>query len=88
MRSLLFHLRCVVAGICLRECASVPLRRNLVQAKARVDFGNFALSGLVGREVTGKTVGVWGTGAIGAIFCKIMLVRWCCWPLPAHGYDV
>ena len=53
----------------------MDFHRNITLAKARVDFGNFALSGLVGRELNGKTVGVWGTGEIGGIFCKIMLVR-------------
>jgi len=37
--------------------------------------GNYALSGLVGRQVGGKTCGVLGTGAIGAEAARIFKVR-------------
>jgi D-lactate dehydrogenase len=34
--------------------------------------GNFRLDGLVGYDLAGKTVGVIGTGRIGAVFARIM----------------
>ena len=40
-------------------------RRNLIAANARVQQGNFTLSGLRGFEVRGKTIGIIGTGAHG-----------------------
>eukprot|EP01025_Chloroclados_australasicus_P036428 TRINITY_DN3713_c0_g1_i7.p1 TRINITY_DN3713_c0_g1~~TRINITY_DN3713_c0_g1_i7.p1 ORF type:complete len:255 (-),score=24.79 TRINITY_DN3713_c0_g1_i7:296-1060(-) len=50
----------------------LAVNRNIAQAYNRVLGGNFTLSGLTGFELNGKTVGVIGTGAIGANFCKIM----------------
>lgn len=47
------------------------LNRSLHQAHARVLQGNYALSGLVGFEMFGKTVGILGTGAIGAEAVRI-----------------
>ena len=41
------------------------LNRHLHNSNQRVRQGNYALSGLVGRQIFGKTVGVVGTGAIG-----------------------
>ena len=41
-------------------------------AHARVQNHNFNLDGLMGRNLAGKTVGVIGTGNIGAIFAAIM----------------
>lgn len=37
--------------------------------------GNYSLSPLVGFELRGKTVGIIGTGAIGAEACRIFKVR-------------
>ncbi|KAI8475368.1 MAG: D-isomer-specific 2-hydroxyacid dehydrogenase NAD-binding protein [Monoraphidium minutum] len=47
------------------------LERRVANAAARVAQGNYALSGLVGRQVFGKTCGVLGTGAIGTEACRI-----------------
>lgn len=47
------------------------LNRSLHKAHLRVSQGNYTLSGLVGMEITGKTVGVIGTGAIGAQACRL-----------------
>lgn len=50
----------------------MALNRKIHKANARVQQGNFSISGLEGFDVHGKTVGVVGTGQIGAVFCKIM----------------
>jgi D-lactate dehydrogenase len=48
------------------------LDRKLPRAYARVRDGNFALDGLCGFDLHGRTVGVVGTGKIGSIFARIM----------------
>ena len=50
----------------------LALNRKLVRASQRVREGNFLLEGLVGFDLFGKTVGVVGTGKIGAAFARIM----------------
>lgn len=50
----------------------LTLNRKLHRAYARVREGNFALDGLLGFDLHGKTVGVVGTGKIGTVFCRIM----------------
>lgn len=50
----------------------LALNRKLVRASSRVRDGNFSLEGLVGFDLHGKTVGVLGTGKIGAAFARIM----------------
>ncbi|MEI6715630.1 MAG: 2-hydroxyacid dehydrogenase [Verrucomicrobiota bacterium] len=50
----------------------LALDRKLIRATARVRDGNFSLDGLVGFDLFGKTVGVLGTGKIGATFARIM----------------
>ncbi len=50
----------------------MTLTRRIHTAYNRTRDGNFALSGLVGRDLFGKTVGVIGTGKIGKIFARIM----------------
>jgi len=47
------------------------LNRKIHRAWNRVREGNFALDGLVGFDLHGKTVGVIGTGRIGAVFAGI-----------------
>jgi D-lactate dehydrogenase len=51
----------------------LTLNRNIHRAYNRVREGNFELEGLLGFDLHGKTVGVIGTGKIGAIFAGIML---------------
>jgi D-lactate dehydrogenase len=48
------------------------LNRKLYKAYNRVREGNFALDGLVGFEMKGKTAGVLGTGKIGQAACRIL----------------
>ena len=50
------------------------MRRNLHLAHIRMWAGDYTLSGLVGFELKSKTVGVLGTGAIGASACRIFRV--------------
>ena len=49
----------------------LALNRQIHRAVARVRDGNFALDGLVGFDLHGKTVGVVGTGKIGAVVARI-----------------
>lgn len=51
----------------------LALNRRIPRAYNRVRDGNFKLDGLMGFDLHGKTVGVVGTGKIGAIFARIML---------------
>lgn len=50
----------------------LALNRKIHRAHARVREGNFALTGLLGVDLHGRTVGVIGTGAIGEVFARIM----------------
>lgn len=50
----------------------LALNRRLVRANARVHDHNFLLDGLMGFDLHGRTVGVVGTGQIGAVFARIM----------------
>lgn len=50
----------------------MALNRKIHVAHQRVRDGNFSLEGLIGFELSGKTVGVIGTGQIGRIFARIM----------------
>lgn len=50
----------------------LALNRKIHRAHNRVREGNFALEGLLGFDVFDRTVGVIGTGRIGAVFAKIM----------------
>ena len=50
----------------------LALDRKIHRAWNRVREGNFALDGLMGREIHGRTVGVIGTGAIGAAVARIL----------------
>ncbi|HUE82459.1 MAG TPA: 2-hydroxyacid dehydrogenase [Pyrinomonadaceae bacterium] len=50
----------------------LALNRQIHRAYARVREGNFALEGLLGFDLNGRTVGIIGTGQIGAIVARIM----------------
>ncbi len=50
----------------------LALSRKLHKAYNRVREGNFALDGLLGYDLHGRTVGVIGTGKIGAIVARIL----------------
>ncbi len=50
----------------------LALNRKLHRAYQRVREQNFSLNGLMGFDMHGKTVGVVGTGKIGAVVCRIL----------------
>jgi D-lactate dehydrogenase len=50
----------------------LALNRNIHRAYNKVRESNFALDGLLGFDLNGKTAGILGTGKIGAILCKIL----------------
>ena len=51
----------------------LTLNRKIHRAYNRVREGNFALEGLLGFDLHGRTVGLVGTGRIGACFARIMV---------------
>ncbi|MCC5952018.1 MAG: 2-hydroxyacid dehydrogenase [Acidimicrobiia bacterium] len=51
----------------------LALNRKIHRAYTRVRENNFALTGLLGFDLHGRTVGVVGTGRIGAVFARIMI---------------
>lgn len=62
----------------------LAVNRKIARASVRTRDGNFELDGLMGFDLHGKTVGVIGTGKIGAIFARIMLGFGC----RVVGHDV
>lgn len=75
----------------------MTLNRKTHRAYNRVREGNFELAGLMGFDLVGKTVGVFGCGKIGLMFCQIMKGFGCevlvCDPYPPQevhdaGYQV
>ena len=50
----------------------LALNRNIHRAYARVREGNFALEGLLGFDMAGRTVGIVGTGQIGLALAAIL----------------
>lgn len=55
----------------------LTLNRKTHRAYNRVREGNFALDGLMGFDLIGKTVGLVGAGKIGEIFAKVMQALGC-----------
>ena len=62
----------------------MTLNRRIHRAFNRTREFNFRLAGLMGRDIHGSTVGVVGTGKIGAVFATIMKGFGC----ELLGYDV
>ncbi|MCS7056599.1 MAG: 2-hydroxyacid dehydrogenase [Thermoflexales bacterium] len=62
----------------------LAVNRKIHRAYNRMREGNFLLDGLQGRDIHGKTVGVIGTGRIGAVFAQIMAG----FGVTLLGYDV
>ena len=56
----------------------LSLNRRIHRAYVRTRDNNFALDGLFGFDLHGRTVGVIGTGAIGAIVARIMRQGFAC----------
>ena len=50
----------------------LSLNRHIHRAYNRVREGNFALNGLLGFDMKGKTVGIVGTGRIGTVLARIL----------------
>ncbi len=50
----------------------LTLNRKIHRAYQRVRDGNFSLEGLMGFDLAGKTVGIVGTGKIGAVVARIL----------------
>jgi D-lactate dehydrogenase len=51
----------------------LALNRKIHRAYSRIREGDFSINGLMGFDLHGKTIGVIGTGRIGAAFARIML---------------
>ncbi|MEP9360536.1 2-hydroxyacid dehydrogenase [Sphingomonas sp. KR3-1] len=60
--------------------------RHIPRAWARVRDNNFALEGLIGRNLHGRTVGVVGTGKIGALVARSLRLGFGCEVLAADLY--
>lgn len=56
---------------------TLALARKLHKAYNRVREGNFALDGLLGTDLHGKTAGVIGTGKIGSLVARLFLAFGC-----------
>jgi D-lactate dehydrogenase len=55
----------------------LSLNRKIHRAYGRVREGNFALDGLLGFDLAGRTAGVVGTGKIGAVVARVLLAIGC-----------
>jgi D-lactate dehydrogenase len=56
----------------------LALDRNIPRAWNRVRENNFALEGLIGRNLSGRTAGVVGTGRIGALVARTLSLGFGC----------
>ncbi|MEM1303640.1 MAG: 2-hydroxyacid dehydrogenase [Planctomycetota bacterium] len=62
----------------------LALNRHIHRAYTRVRDGNFALNGLLGFDLNDRTIGIVGTGQIGAVFAKVISGFGC----KLLGYDL
>ncbi|WP_296381582.1 2-hydroxyacid dehydrogenase [Winogradskyella sp.] len=62
----------------------LALNRKLIESNLRVNRNNFNLNNLVGFDLNKKTIGIIGTGRIGAVMSKIMYGFGC----TLLGYDI
>jgi D-lactate dehydrogenase len=53
-------------------CLLLALNRKLIVSNQRIKQFNFDLNNLIGFDLNGKTIGIIGTGTIGAVMTKIM----------------
>jgi D-lactate dehydrogenase len=65
----------------------LSLNRRIHRAYTRTRDNNFSLDGLLGFDLHGRTVGVIGTGAIGAIVARIMRQGFACEVLAYDLYE-
>jgi D-lactate dehydrogenase len=56
----------------------LAMDRNIPRAWNRVRENNFALDGLIGRNLSGRTAGVVGTGRIGALVARMLRLGFGC----------
>ena len=66
----------------------LALDRRIHRAWVRVRDNNFALEGLIGHDIHGKTVGIVGTGRIGALVARIFRLGFGCEVLASDRYEV
>lgn len=66
----------------------LALDRRIHRAWVRVRDNNFALEGLIGHDIHGKTIGIVGTGRIGALVAGIFRLGFGCEVLAADRYEV
>lgn len=66
----------------------LALDRRIPRAWSRVRDNNFALEGLLGHDIHGRTVGIVGTGRIGALVAKTFRLGFGCTVLAHDRYEV
>lgn len=65
----------------------LALDRNIPRAWNRVRENNFALDGLIGRNLSGRVAGVVGTGRIGALVARMLRLGFGCEVLASDVYQ-
>lgn len=65
----------------------LALDRRIHRAWMRVRENNFALEGLIGHDICGKTIGIVGTGRIGALVARMFRLGFGCEVLAHDRYE-